>query len=739
MSTNSLTDNKRALGPYLSPLAAWAFSIGASVGWGSLVVTANTYLAQAGPGGSVVGLLIGMALMLVICRNFSFLACRYPDAGGVYTYVKNVFGYDRAFLVFWFLSLTYISMFWANASSLPLFARYFLGGVFRFGYLYTVFGFEVYLGEALLTLAAILLVTLLCVKSRQATARAMTALSLTFFAGITVCFFAALFHRPAPAEPAFIPEKSALKQIVKIALISPWAFIGFENITHSVEEFNFKKEKLHTILVVSVISATALYVFVTLLSVTCYPADCGGWLEYIRNLDRYDGIEGLPAFYAAYRYLGSFGVAVLMLSLLALVITSLIANLHTISRLFCATARDGILPERFSQLNEKRVPHKAMLLVAALSLPIAFLGRTAISWIVDVTTIGATMLYAFVSAAAWKVARQEKNRWVSVTGCAGFAIMLAFAFYLLLPNLFSNDMLETETYILFMVWTVAGFFYFRWIIAKDHARRFGKAIIVWISLLALVVLMAMIWSERADEQVTVSAIQAVQDYFHGHNAAVDEQTFIQEQLDRIHLGGVTHTVIVIGLFGLALGGMLFNHVSMRKWEAQTARERDQARSAAYTDPLTRVKNKNAFTDRETEMDRAIQQKTAEPFGVVVCDLNGLKHINDTLGHKAGDEYIRKACQMICVNYKHSPVFRIGGDEFAVLLRGQDYENRQEIFDSVNRAVEQNLKDGSAVFSLGMSEFIPEKDSRFHSVFVRADEMMYQRKKELKAMGAVSRD
>ena len=145
-----MTDQKRSTGlqPYLSPAAAWALAVGTSVGWGSLVVTSNTYLAQAGPLGSIFGLLIGMALMLVICRNFAYMADRYPRAGGIYDYTKEVFGYDRAFLLFWFLSLTYMAMFWANATSLPLFARFFIGDTFKFGYLFSVFGYEVYLGGA---------------------------------------------------------------------------------------------------------------------------------------------------------------------------------------------------------------------------------------------------------------------------------------------------------------------------------------------------------------------------------------------------------------------------------------------------------------------------------------------------------------------------------------------------------------------------------------------------------------
>ena len=320
--------------------------------------------------------------------------------------------------------------------------------------------------------------------------------------------------RQGQLDPAFVPDKSALSQTLKIAFISPWAFIGFESITHSAEEFSFKRDKLHRILVISVLTSTALYIFVTLLSISAYPEGCASWLDYIRNLDSYSGIEGLPAFYAAHHYLGDFGVAVLMASLLALVITSLIGNLRALSRLFYATARDGILPERFAELNDRHIPANAMLLVAAVSALIPFVGRTAIGWIVDVTTLGATLIYGFVSAAALKTAQKAEETAGDRHGPIGFAVML-FSVYLLFPNLFGDAMLATETYILFMVWTVIGFFYFRRIVKRDHARRFGKAIIVWIVLLALVVFMAMIWSGRVDEQTTNDAIHAVQEYYHG--------------------------------------------------------------------------------------------------------------------------------------------------------------------------------------------------------------------------------
>ena len=744
---NKANAEVNSLSPYLSPTAVWALAVGTSVGWGSLVVTSSTYLHQAGPMGSVLGLLIGMVLMLLISRNFHYVACRYPDAGGIYAYTKNVFGYDRAFLVSWFLSLTYISMFWANATSLPLFARYFIGDLFRFGYLFTVFGYAVYLGEALLSLAAVALVTLLCIRSKQAAARVMIVLVCIFTLCIAVCFIAALAGRGGAASlsrgPAFVPESKTLSQVIRIAFISPWAFIGFEGVTHSAEEYTFKISKLFRILVISVLTTTVLYVFVTLLSVTAYPADCSSWLDYIRNLGNYSGIDGIPAFYAAHHYLGDFGIVLLILALLSLILTSLIGNLRALSRLFYAVARDDILPARFARLNAKQIPGQAMLLAACLSLPIPFLGRTAIGWIVDVTTIGATIVYGFVSAAALKLARREGDRREVVTGVVGLAVMLVFGVYLLFPNLFSDDALETETYILLIIWSVLGFLYFHRIIAKDHARRFGKAIIVWIALLALVVIMAMIWSGRVDEKATNESIRAIQSYYNGTadaaSLALGEDEFISQQLDKLHGTAILNTAVVAGLFILALGAMLVNHFSLRKWEAKAARERDEARDVAYKDPLTGVKSKHAFVEQEAAMDRLMEGGETEDFALIVCDVNGLKHINDTLGHKAGDAYIKEASLLICEHYKHSPVFRIGGDEFVVLLQGHDFEHREELLAGINREIEENLQRGKVVASLGMSVFRPGEDKTFHTVFARADERMYARKQQLKSMGAVTRD
>ena len=130
------------------------------------------------------------------------------------------------------------------------------------------------------------------------------------------------------------------------------------------------------------------------------------------------------------------------------------------------------------------------------------------------------------------------------------------------------------------------------------------------------------------------------------------------------------------------------------------------------------------------MDQDIQSGNIRPFALVVCDLNGLKQVNDTQGHAAGDNYIREASQLICDLYKHSPVYRIGGDEFVVFLEGADYEQRSELFENLNSRMVENNKTGGVVIAAGMAEYQPG-DSHLFDVFSRADSRMYERKKQLK--------
>ena len=172
-----------------------------------------------------------------------------------------------------------------------------------------------------------------------------------------------------------------------------------------------------------------------------------------------------------------------------------------------------------------------------------------------------------------------------------------------------------------------------------------------------------------------------------------------------------------------------NHIIVAVANVDAAKQMElayhDAINMANKDALTNVKNKRAYAGVEAELDRQISEGSEMPkFAIVVCDLNGLKQINDTQGHKAGDEFIRKACAIICNIFKRSPVFRIGGDEFSVLLNGSDFDKSQQLMENLIKELEKNKTGGIKPLAVGLSEFNPLTDIRVQDVFERADKLMY---------------
>jgi diguanylate cyclase (GGDEF)-like protein len=166
-------------------------------------------------------------------------------------------------------------------------------------------------------------------------------------------------------------------------------------------------------------------------------------------------------------------------------------------------------------------------------------------------------------------------------------------------------------------------------------------------------------------------------------------------------------------------------------ELDHERELDSVKKIAYKDPLTNVRNVNAYTQAKEAYEEQIKSKEIGQFGIMVFDLNDLKKVNDSKGHEAGDRYLKDAAKLICEVLKHSPVFRIGGDEFVSFLEGDDYNNRNAHVDSFLRIAQYNANNGGPVVSCGMDIYDPEKDNSFDDVFFRADSRMYECKKSLK--------
>lgn len=182
--------------------------------------------------------------------------------------------------------------------------------------------------------------------------------------------------------------------------------------------------------------------------------------------------------------------------------------------------------------------------------------------------------------------------------------------------------------------------------------------------------------------------------------------------------------------GLLIIG-LFDEDAQIRQEREYARDLSVARKMATIDSLTGVKNKHAYVQWEQEINAAIEKGEQEPIAAVVCDINGLKAVNDLYGHKEGDACIKRACKKICDTFSHSPVFRMGGDEFVALLTGEDYARRLELMEQINAIPSDRSKIAvGETIAAGMAEY-EKRHASLQDVLDEADLAMYERKQSIK--------
>lgn len=181
------------------------------------------------------------------------------------------------------------------------------------------------------------------------------------------------------------------------------------------------------------------------------------------------------------------------------------------------------------------------------------------------------------------------------------------------------------------------------------------------------------------------------------------------------------------------------NLTQTKAQLHSARQHaDNMQELAHMDSLTGIWNRLAYDKAIIRLDSEIQNGF-DKFGIAMVDLNFLKSINDTYGHECGNTAIIALSQLICETFVYSPVFRIGGDEFAVILKNNDYLNIASLTQEFNQKLEKFAEDDtlqpwekiSAAF--GYALFDSTADQCAEDVFKRADHNMYQRKKEMKAV------
>lgn len=474
---------------YLSPLDVWAIAFGCAIGWGAFMMPGSTFLPVAGPLGTVIAMAISMAVMLIIGANFFFLMRRNPGTGGVYAYTKEAFGRDHAFLCAWFLSLSYLTVLFMNATSLFLIIRLVFGRRLQYGYYYyNIGGNNIFMGEVGASIVALASVGLLFINAKPLLQKLQTILAMVLLIAVVAVGAICLPHlRLNGLQDAFgIQGGSRAFGVLSIVMLAPWAFVGFEVISLETAHYDFKVHRSRWIIIASILLCGIVYILLTLVSVSAVPDGYASWQAYIADLGQLDGVNAVPTFYAASSIMGKGGLVLMAVAALAAILTGMIAAYRATTRVLSTMAEDRILSDRFANTTY------SILFIMVVSILISIFGRNTLECFMELTSLGAIIGFGYTSASAWKVARRTGKRAYAVTGALGTIISIAFIVVQLIPRLTALETMGADAFLLLTLWCLLGFLFYLRIVARSKtASNSGTATagVVMFTLLLYAVLM----------------------------------------------------------------------------------------------------------------------------------------------------------------------------------------------------------------------------------------------------------
>ena len=460
----------------LSKTHVWALAFGCIIGWGAFINPGKKFLPNSGVDGTAIAMVLGGIVMMIIAFAYAYMVPRHPKSGGEFNYTKNYFGKKAAYLCAWFLLAAYLTNVPMNSTAISLIVDGLDGDaeILKWGFHYTVAGFDVWMGEMVFAMAVLILFGLLniwgvkkagYIQTILSSALALSVLTLTITAFVSskamlsnlepVWGFdrAAAIAAGATTETisqfAHVGRQGALSAILATFAIAPWAYVGFETIPQAVEEFKFPHSKVLFIMAVAILFGCVVYIAnntVAAIAVANWPERvmAGEWVLLI----------------AAEEMLGLTGKLLIGISVSCAVLSGIMGFYLASSRLMFSMSRDGYLPDIFSKIHPRYgTPYNALFFCILISLSGPILGREALGWFVDMSAIGASIGFLFTCASTLKSIKHhgDGTPFLRIMACLGIVFSLSFITLQLVPVPgLSGVHFGQESYLMLLVWICIG-------------------------------------------------------------------------------------------------------------------------------------------------------------------------------------------------------------------------------------------------------------------------------------------
>ena len=377
--------------------------------------------------GTALGMLIGALLIIVIALSYGYLIRKYPVSGGEFIYTKEAIGKRNAFVCGWGMILAYWSLIPLNATALALISRYLFPRIDQQGYLNEIADWDVYAGEVVLASSFIVIMAMINIRGIKEAAWLQTAIAMTLVACICIVTFIILGSSDLEnLSPGFPDGRRWWKGVFSIVAMAPWAFIGFDCIPQSAEEYNFSHKKSTGIMISAILVAAVLYIAVCTVTATGLKP----WQALLADRNNW------PTGHVVRNSIGLAGIITLGIAMFCAVVSGMNAFYISTSRLMYAMAKEGSLPAWFGHLSPKYgTPKKAILFTMCASLFAPWFGREILLWIVDMTSVGAAIVFAYTTASAAILAKRNNDMKQMLTGITGCIFSLFFLSLLIIPGM----------------------------------------------------------------------------------------------------------------------------------------------------------------------------------------------------------------------------------------------------------------------------------------------------------------
>ena len=445
----------------LRPVHVGALALGCIIGFGCFVLPGD-FLATAGPLGATVGVVLGGLAMLIIARSYGLMVRIFPVAGAEFAYAYHTCGRYHAYVCGWFLTLGYLSIVPLNATALGVLAKFIAPEVFARGYLYTVAGFDVFVGEVFLAVAVIIVIGIFHYRGVQGVGNLQVVLTGVLVGGVLVIGLGTPLTGQASVtnwQPLFASDRSPVAAVLAIVAISPWLYVGFDTLPQAAEEFDFPPPRGRQLMVWAILAGAVMYVVMILATAAVTP-----WEPLVASGQLWATGTTVRA------SLGPVGVTVLAVAVVTAVTTGINGFYLATSRLMFSMGRARLLPDWFAQVHPVHgTPTNAVIFTGAASLVAPWFGREVIGWIVDMAAVGTAIGYAYTCLAAYAVAQTtaaEVTRWDKATAVAGAALSVGFVLLLCVPGM--PAFMARPSWVALGVWVVLGVTFYA-VRAKTYA------------------------------------------------------------------------------------------------------------------------------------------------------------------------------------------------------------------------------------------------------------------------------